>query len=539
MHNSQLTKLLLANSAHEVRTPLNAIINYLEIALEGPLDEDTREHISKSHSASKSLIYVINDLLDLTKTEEGQDLIKEEVFDLPSTIREAAEAFRGDAKRKEVDYQVIEHPGFPQDVYGDARRTRQAVANIIANSIQNTSAGFIRIEMWLQDLTDSRAIVEIVVSDSGVGMSSSRLDDLFRELEQVTGDGDNIMLMDSSDTDKAQKSKNSTLGLGLAMVARHVRNAEGQLRLKSDEGKGSRFVIQLPFTIVETDDSKSDSSKRPSLSKQGSNPSQGSLPTSLALVEGERTLVDTSIRSGGLSRRTSREDINSLQSFRSGSSKGSANSNKSAKSDVERLIDAISGPLQVGEAESEERRVQRRNSKGSMQSARSAGSVGHKSKTSMITGERPARLVRAVSFDLTHTTQSPSRSGPIGAEFITDTKTLMTAVKMPDEFAEDVQKAEFQSPASAGSHVSFDLRSKRNRFTDESGEPNANNLRTLVAEDDPVNSKIITKRLEKSGHSVFHTINGEECASAYGDRAAFFDVVLMDMQVSLDFHRNA
>jgi CheY-like chemotaxis protein len=55
----------------------------------------------------------------------------------------------------------------------------------------------------------------------------------------------------------------------------------------------------------------------------------------------------------------------------------------------------------------------------------------------------------------------------------------------------------------------------------------------LVAEDDPVNSRIIQKRLEKSGHEVYHTVNGEDCASAYGDKQAFFDVVLMDMQVSI------
>jgi light-regulated signal transduction histidine kinase (bacteriophytochrome) len=100
LQSSQLTRLLLANSAHEVRTPLNAIINYLEIALEGALDQETRDNLAKSHSASKSLIYVINDLLDLTKTEEGQELIKDEIFDLCETVREATEVFRGDAKRK-------------------------------------------------------------------------------------------------------------------------------------------------------------------------------------------------------------------------------------------------------------------------------------------------------------------------------------------------------------------------------------------------------------------------------------------------------
>lgn len=83
LQTSQLKRILLANASHEVRTPLNAIINYLEIAFEGPLDTETCENLSRSHSASKSLIYVINDLLDLAKTEEGHNLINSRVSIFP------------------------------------------------------------------------------------------------------------------------------------------------------------------------------------------------------------------------------------------------------------------------------------------------------------------------------------------------------------------------------------------------------------------------------------------------------------------------
>jgi signal transduction histidine kinase len=155
LQSSQLTRLLLANSAHEVRTPLNAIINYLEIALEGALDQETRDNLAKSHSASKSLIYVINDLLDLTKTEEATD------------------SFKGDAKRKGLEYEVIEHPGIPQMVHGDQQRVRQAIANVTANAVQNTSTGWVRVELWLQGVLDGKATIEIVVQDTGAGMYES------------------------------------------------------------------------------------------------------------------------------------------------------------------------------------------------------------------------------------------------------------------------------------------------------------------------------------------------------------------------------
>lgn len=193
LQSSQLTRILLANSAHEVRTPLNAIINYLEIALEGALDQETRDNLAKSHSASKSLIYVINDLLDLTKAEEGQDLVKREIFDLPSTVREAADQFRGDAKRKDIEYEITVHPGIPQYVHGDQRKVRQAVSNLTANAMQHTTVGSVGVELFLVSLEEQRITVDIVVSDTGAGMSDKQLDALFRDLEQVSSEGDEML----------------------------------------------------------------------------------------------------------------------------------------------------------------------------------------------------------------------------------------------------------------------------------------------------------------------------------------------------------
>lgn len=358
---------------------LTSCSNYLEIALEGTLDQETRDNLAKSHSASKSLIYVINDLLDLTKTEEGQDLIKDEVFDLSATIREATDNFKGDAKRKGIEYHVIENGGIPQYVQGDQRRVRQAVSNITANAMQHTTTGWVRVELWLAEQEGRRVAIDIVVEDTGCGMSNQKLDALFRDLEQVSTDESSDVFSPQEENDNQNSSGNGpqsrTLGLGLAIVARIVRNMDGQLRLKSEVGEGSRFVIQLPFYVPENVPKNAEGSTAPpSLSSAH----EHSMPSSLRnLSVSEVMLVDNaSSHKESVIRKRSVEDINSIQSYKSGSS---GRSGRSGKSDVDRLIDAISEPLAVGRPESEETRIARSNSKGSGTSRKTAGSVGNTS----------------------------------------------------------------------------------------------------------------------------------------------------------------
>ncbi|KAM3079473.1 hypothetical protein ACMFMG_005898 [Clarireedia jacksonii] len=523
MQSSQLTRLLLANSAHEVRTPLNAIINYLEIALEGALDQETRDNLAKSHSASKSLIYVINDLLDLTKTEEGLDLIKDEVFDLPGTIREATDFFNGDVKRKGLEYNVIEHPGVPQFVHGDQRRVRQAVANITANAVQNTTSGYVTVELWLQNISETSATVEIVVQDSGAGMSNQKLDALFRDLEQV--DTDNTIDPEANNI-KSLQDGNRTLGLGLAMVARVVRNMGGQLRLKSEEGKGSRFVIQLPFMLPEDDDSRKGDGKSASKGELSS-PVMTPPP---AGGEGEVTLVapPKPARPEPPPRRRSKDEVLSLHSFKSESSKGSG------RSDVDRLIDAI-----TGSASDEVSELHRVPSRESGQSRRSLQTIGSASMQSRSSHNASRGLRHAASFH----TSSDVRPGVDlqRMESFGDKKSSIKPVRMPDEFSE----AQSDTSPHFASRVIFDVPPTPPSEPAAANAPealNAEHLNVLVAEDDPVNSRIINKRLEKSGHRVYHTVNGEECASAYGENvtnapndasSSRFDVVLMDMQMPI------
>ena len=510
LQNSQLTKLLLSNSAHEVRTPLNAIINYLEIALEGSLDTETRENLTKSHSASKSLIYVINDLLDLTKTEAGNELVKDDVFDLPMTAQEATDMFVSDAKRKQLTYETTVHPGVPQYVIGDQRRVRQAISNVTANAIQHTTSGSVKVDLWLASMEGQHVEVEIVIQDTGVGMSSEKLDNLFRELEQIQTESLAVFQEEALSDSKAlvsAKDENRILGLGLAVVSRIIRNMNGQLRLKSEEAIGSRFVIQLGFELppVRNDQKKIE---LPGITDIRSPQSQ---PVTPPITEGEVLLVHNSPArplperpQPEVSRRNSRENVHSLKSQKS------FKSMSSGKSDVDRLIDAIQEPVMAGPA--------------------SPSIAGPRSS------KRPSLKSRH-----TNRSRSPSASGETNTqEFVS-----LNDTSLPGEYRVRGQKTPIRPirvlegegqeevppvRTGTGNRVSFGI----HQDTKKKAEPlNVDKLQILMAEDDPINSKIATKRLEKLGHEVYCTVNGEACASAYGDRHGYFDVVLMDMQVGI------
>lgn len=500
----------------------------MEIALEGTLDPETRESLAKSHSASKSLIYVINDLLDLTKAEAGQELIKYEVFDLPGTIKEATDTFKGDAMRKDIDYKVIGHPEIPKHVYGDQRRIRQVLSNLTANAMQNTTSGWIHVHSHLVERGERQALIEFVIEDSGAGMSSQKLDALFRDLEQVSTADDEDLFPNqerSPNAIPADGTERRPLGLGLAIVGRIVGAMNGQLRLKSEEGKGSRFVVQLPFEVSEDENPGSTGASIDNIVVGSS--FRSSHKSSAPIGEGEVMLINkvNSEKFESLIRKRSVEDMNSFKS-------GSSNKSKaSAKSDVDRLIDAISEPHMIAMPETEEIRLQRSNSKGSANSRRSAGTMGTNRTVNIGViqdegPERPGILARSRSYggEVVPEHRRSLVEGSVGSEFVTDNKTPLKAVRIPEEFQDTVPEK-----SQNVSHVLFDLADRPTHTKTKT----ANFLEVLVAEDDPINSRIIKKRLEKSGHTIHTTVNGEECFGAYKEKPKHFDVILMDMQVSI------
>ncbi|OKL56231.1 hypothetical protein UA08_08380 [Talaromyces atroroseus] len=521
MQSTQLTKLLLANSAHEVRTPLNAIVNYLEIALEGSLDAETRDNLARSHSASKSLIYVINDLLDLTNTEKGQNLIKDEVFDIHDTFREATEMFEGEAKRKNVTYSCNVSPGLPKSVLGDQRRVRQVIVNLISNAIQHTESGHIYVDIWrnaAQPDHHGSMEIELAVHDTGSGMSPTTVDALFRDLEQVSSEEENYYYDKDDGNHEAEGSGgNRVLGLGLALVARIIRNMHGQLSVKSEEGKGSRFKIMLRFPVP-TDESRS-------AGAEVAGPEAADNPTTPPLTEGEVMLVDSNTRPKSSQRR------HSAESNRSG---GSFGSSRSGRSEADRLISAIQEPTFVNtRAESPELK---KPEPPSPDAARKTLDVSPPTRSASSSSKENAPVLLGLPQQTDLRPMMPLGSPPLpGQEAVTDSGIPLRALRV-DETQVERPPSPPQLARQRSTSVAIMSDTSHTGITSPVAGSELSlldSLHVLVAEDDPVNSKIVQKRLERCGHTVHLTVNGEECALAYRANSKAFDAILMDIQMPI------
>ncbi|KAG8809948.1 Light-sensor Protein kinase, partial [Serendipita sp. 399] len=239
---NQMTTLLLSNTSHEVRTPLHQIINYLELALDGKkLDDETRDNLTRSHAASKALLFTINDLLDLTRLEVGKETSFNEPFDLSAALQEAVKVYQVEATRRQLEFQ-INLDDAPRYVVGDSRKIKTVVANLTSNAVKYTRSGSITVTAHTFEEPEGlrpvgNVAVEIVVSDTGCGIQPEKLESIFREFEQV-------------DTVNQPRQPRAGLGLGLAVVARVVEQLGGQLRVDSKIDHGSRFSCLLPFTLA-------------------------------------------------------------------------------------------------------------------------------------------------------------------------------------------------------------------------------------------------------------------------------------------------
>ena len=239
----------LANMSHEIRTPMNAIIGMTTIAQNADSPEKISECLSEISVASKHLLGVINDILDISKIEAEKFELACDEFDFMETVKKICTITADSIKRKNQTFELDCDPDIPKRLIGDDLRFSQVITNLLSNAVKFTPEnGKIRLEAKCAADRGNEAELVISVTDSGIGITSEQQKSLFTAFEQA---------------DRSTSRKYGGTGLGLVISKNIVMQMGGNISVTSEPGKGSCFT----FNVVLAKGSQEDGSAEKVISK--------------------------------------------------------------------------------------------------------------------------------------------------------------------------------------------------------------------------------------------------------------------------------
>ncbi|MDF0553476.1 PAS domain S-box protein [Kamptonema sp. UHCC 0994] len=233
----------LANMSHEIRTPMNAILGFSELLQASIFEPQPRTYLNSIATSGRTLLALINDILDLSKIEAGKLQLKYEPVDVRSLIREIQQILDQTAIKKSLSLLVEIDETVPKAILFDAIRLRQILLNTVGNALKFTEAGFVKISVRAQlepSTLSNRVQIEITVADTGIGICFDQQEIIFEAFKQSEGQS---------------TRKYGGTGLGLAITKHLTEMLGGTVGLQSELGKGSAFTFIFPnlkITEIET-----------------------------------------------------------------------------------------------------------------------------------------------------------------------------------------------------------------------------------------------------------------------------------------------
>ncbi len=239
--SSNAKKDFLSRMSHEIRTPMNVIVGMTTIAGTNLDDKDrVKDCLSKIVLSSKHLLALINDVLDMSKIEEGKLSVNHEEFELQQLFESIVPAIYSQAAAKGSVFECNFKNMVSETVIGDSLRMNQILLNLLSNAIKFTPAGgIIRLVVSQAPVKNGHTKLTFLVEDSGIGMSEEFLEHLFTPFEQEDG---------------TVSRKYGGTGLGMAITKNLVGLLGGEIRVKSKQGEGTAFTVELPLEVPEETD---------------------------------------------------------------------------------------------------------------------------------------------------------------------------------------------------------------------------------------------------------------------------------------------
>lgn len=239
--SDKLKSAFLANMSHEIRTPMNAILGFSQILISKKIEKkEQNEYIKLINESCNSLVFLIDDLLDLSKIESGQFELKKEIFSLNALMDELYTTYTSKIKhslkpiRFELDNPFISEPFF---IKADQKRLKQILTNLLSNAIKYTDKGTIKL-ICKTETRNSKPNLFFLISDTGIGIEKEHQDIIFERFRKIETKGKRIY---------------RGTGLGLAISKKLVEFMNGHMLVESEVGKGSVFSFNIELDIYKLD----------------------------------------------------------------------------------------------------------------------------------------------------------------------------------------------------------------------------------------------------------------------------------------------
>jgi signal transduction histidine kinase/DNA-binding response OmpR family regulator len=226
----------LANVSHEIRTPMNSILGFCEMLRGITVEPRSQAFLQAINSSSKTLMALLNDILDLSKIEAGKLELQYEQVDLRQLISEIQQIFSQKINEKKIQLLVEINQNVPSLIIFDEIRLRQILFNVVGNAIKFTKQGFVKITIISESVSAQEIQLILKIQDTGIGIAQENHDRIFDVFTQSEGQS---------------TRKYGGAGLGLTITRRLVEMLEGNIELESTLGQGTTFSLVFPSVKVE------------------------------------------------------------------------------------------------------------------------------------------------------------------------------------------------------------------------------------------------------------------------------------------------